>query len=335
MLKVLLIAWAMGLSLQAQGLPEEKPVGIQLSNCEGVIPEDAGRSFGGQMFFMLHGDLYQSDSPLLKFKVTKAPLPNFFGTPVKYRNKSFYTCDPDKTTVYRWDFGTRQWLIHARPKMGFSEFEVLLDDSLLLIATFDREKSKLGSLVLWFDPSTEQSNIWLPFAENTVMPESLEEALKLGLWTSFPHEEYVVLYGPMTGKLILVDGLKGSARFLDCDWLIEPDPKNPNHSRFPTCIQFFPQGENRFEAIYRFPVADGESSVGRLEVELPTATVRTRKDPYRSLPVWTDTQGNLVDMKSLLASMESNKVVIDSTKPGPKPRVVESTKPASTLKLDP
>lgn len=290
---------------QFLGFPISAQEPTKISDCQGSLPEDSGREFGGEFFFTANGRLFTASSLIDSFKVRELPT-SPFSEPIKYRNNAFYTCDQDKKAIYKWEFGIKRWILWARPTVGFSEFDILFDERVLLLATFDSEKQKLGSLVACFDRNNGMLREWKAFPDRMSMPVSLDEILYWGEWKTFPYQEYILIYGPYSGRVLFVNGLEGTVEELKCDWKLERDPAHPEITPRPTCIQFVPTGENSFMALYPMLGAHNKKGMGKLDVNLITGEAKFEILDQRPLPLWINEKGSIVSAKEIMDSASSS-----------------------------
>lgn len=223
--------------------------GVVQSICTGCLPTHTGKDFGGDVYFDWQGTLYafKEAGGRLQLHSAKAS-PEELTRWARLRKGEVW----NRTGTYATSGELRIWgsdhahAFRVDPPCEFSDFMPLFDGRVLLVHTWTpgvRENHRL-EVADGHQGGRKALEDW---------PDKLRRDRGPGSFSHFydaltelvPYEEYVLVYGPISGRLQLVDASRGQVKELDLPWTgpsdEDPDLKHLDiERRVPKCVQFVP-----------------------------------------------------------------------------------------------
>lgn len=294
----------------------------------------AGRIFARDRFLLRDDGLYTFHAMEngTKEEVGRVSLPPLDGNPghfLKFRDDAFWYCNASGV-LGRWDVTAKRWIPYARLDCGFQDFDVLMDGRILLVLPSDGPGKPQRNVAELYDPREKTFSVLLPFPDGRSRDaNSGVQAIYWSRYRSFALDEYLFIYGGLSGRLYCYDCLKGSLREVGLPWKAfeiadmkrlfdDQDPRVTQVSTtlgdgtkrsfhrllppVPVCVEFIPTLEGRLLMVYE--TMEPGSTVrksGLLEIDPRTGEAVSRSAPASlKLPLWSDPQGRLIPLQDAL-----------------------------------
>lgn len=258
--------------------PAPKPMaGGPLCICPDKLPTHVGKDFGSDVYFDYDGTLYRFKEEGARLRLrSSGPSPDRLTTQASLRNGEVWEredLDHGQGVVKVWS-GDHGHLFQVDPKRGFTGYVPMFDGRLLLVQSWEPESARPHLLEI-ADGHRGGVTTLEDWPARVAAKHGHLSAFERGYYITLqavPYEEYVLLYGRMSGRLQVVDAAKASLGSIDLPWS-GPDDEDPSlhqaeiERRVPKCVQFIPALANTVIVVWdeRSIGLDGETWAKRIE----------------------------------------------------------------------
>lgn len=263
------------------------------------VYSDIGYNCDGIEFFNREGVTYTKKATDPRFK-------RFRSTPrfdhineVKFRNEKYYSTDGHHH-IYQWNTASNQWEKYFSVDYEFSDFEILCDESKLLIGSHDTTKRKLLSLISYINKNNSTTEL-VPFPENIKWPSSLPETIGMSSYFTFQNNGYVIVKAGFTSTIWVVDTSKKTAKEIN---LSVPSSMKTASAKADTTlrISIFPLNNERLQILVTTPETNVQHMAWACTLRLEDGD----QSPYEWIPlpegkIWPSLDNCFVPVDSLVS----------------------------------
>lgn len=277
--------WVLGQS-SAPSRVRNPGVLISLSGLD--TPDSMGKDFAGDFYFSFHGDIatFSEVGGRLKLEKKQAmQLPPRELRQIRFRN--------GVPSIRRegdiWEANAQgTWYRKLHFDKPYSDFVPTFDGRWVLFNTIEpmsgraaqavvTDGTKRGNQVLlpwpeWIKPQVNASDFWIAY---------------LGQSLVIPYEEFVIVYGQVSGRLVVLDPVNSRVRSIKLPWS-GPEGEQPDaaqtlvEARVPKRLQVIPAPNDQLIFVW------DQNLVG-VEPEMASETTKTEGRDYRALAVNLET----------------------------------------------
>lgn len=355
---------------QQAARPWPNPLGlsqIAMPSCQNPEMSDleAGRAFARERFLIKGDSLFRFELQEggTREQIHQVPLPPVASNQrhfLRYRNGSFWAMGPGGN-ILQWSKTLDRWLPYAQTGCIWQDYDVLMDGRILLFRPSNAKGQPVRSLLEIYDPGHKTHKVLMSAPVSARNPQT--GPLASLYWSSCQLravDEFELVYGTMSGRLLILNTLKDEVQEASLPWAPMPFDElvkllqGPNarvrreqaemgdgSSReilrvvppVPACIQFLPSEPAKVFMAYE--IVDPETnkrSIGCATLSLATgeSAVGTASDGLE-LPLWIDVKGDPVPLDSILERFRQDGGGMPRAAVGRAVRPSAIAEPASTM----
>lgn len=275
------------LSLVAQ--TPQRSAGILVTMSALDTPESVGRDFAGDIYFAYHGRVAifnEVGGKLHLRRISDFGLQGAEARHIRFRNG----VPSVKRGLTIWESnGNGEWF-QALPFSGrFSDFVPTFDGRWVLFNAADADLSHSAQAVVT-DGSSQRPKVLIPWDEKEMATSKSMSEFKFILTVSnlaIPYQELIAYYGEVSGRLRVIDPIKGSVHDIQLPWAgaegEDPDKaRQAIEARVPKRLQVIPAPDEELIFVW------DQNLVGA-DPEAAAAITKARGRDYRALAVNLET----------------------------------------------
>lgn len=288
--EAVLACWCLGLTSQevrSEPVPT-KHTGVVYSLSVLDTPESVGRDFAGDLYFAYHGQVasFQEVGGRLRLRrVSETGLEGSEARHVRFRNG----VPSVKRGMSIWDAdGKGNWTNSLRFSGRFSDFVPTFDGRWVLFNASDVNLQHSAQAVIT-DGSSRTPQVLIPWDQAMRATTSMSEFKLLYTVSNLvvPYQELIAFYGQVSGRLRLINPVKGSVQDLALPWS-GTTGENPDkgkvtiEARVPKRLQVIPAPNDQLIFVW------DQNLVG-VDPETAASITKEKGRDYRALAVNLET----------------------------------------------